>query len=70
MEDVQNRGALLHARVAALDKSNATLKLAPPEFARAEQFLPNATISHSLKKWRLRPRFAARDQVKINRGGP
>jgi membrane fusion protein, multidrug efflux system len=45
MEDVQNRVALLHARVAALDKSNATLKLAQLEFARAEQLLPNATIS-------------------------
>jgi membrane fusion protein, multidrug efflux system len=45
MEDVDNRVALLHARVAALDKSNATLKLAQLEFARAEQLLPNATIS-------------------------
>ena len=45
MEDVQNRVALLHARVAALDKSNATLKLAQLDFARAEQLLPNATIS-------------------------
>jgi membrane fusion protein, multidrug efflux system len=45
MEDVQNRVALLHARVAALDKSKATLKLAQLEFARAEQLLPNATIS-------------------------
>src|SRR6516225_2416707 len=45
MDDVQNRVALLRARVAALDKSNATLKLAQLEFARAEQLLPNATIS-------------------------
>ena len=45
MEDVDNRVALLHARVAALDKSNATLKLAQTEFARAEQLLPEATIS-------------------------
>jgi membrane fusion protein, multidrug efflux system len=45
MEDVQNRVASLHARVAALDKSKATLKLAELEFARAEQLLPNATIS-------------------------
>jgi membrane fusion protein, multidrug efflux system len=45
MEDVQNRVALLHARVAAVDKSNATLKLAQTEFARAEQLLPSATIS-------------------------
>ena len=45
MEDVDNRVALLHARVAALDKSKATLKLAQAEFARAEQLLPEATIS-------------------------
>jgi membrane fusion protein (multidrug efflux system) len=41
MEDVQNRVALLHARVAALDKSKATLKLAQLDFARAEQLLPS-----------------------------
>ena len=45
MEDVENRVALLHARVAALDKSNATLKLAQLDFARAEQLLPSQTIS-------------------------
>src|SRR5215469_5950786 len=45
IEDVDNRVALLHARVAALEKSNATLKLAQIEFARAEQLLPQATVS-------------------------
>jgi membrane fusion protein (multidrug efflux system) len=45
MEDVDNRVALLQARVAALDKSNATLKLAQLDFARAEQLLPSQTIS-------------------------
>ena len=45
MEDVDNRVALLHARVAALNKSNATLKLAQLDFARAEQLLPSETIS-------------------------
>jgi membrane fusion protein, multidrug efflux system len=45
MEDVDNRVALLHARVAALDKSNATLKLAQLDFARAQQLLPSSTIS-------------------------
>ena len=45
MEDVDNRVAVLHARVAALDKSKATLKLAQLDFARAEQLLPSATIS-------------------------
>jgi membrane fusion protein, multidrug efflux system len=45
MDDVENRIALLHARVAALDKSNATLKLAQVEFARAEHLLPSSDIS-------------------------
>jgi len=45
MEDVENRMALLRARVAALDKSKATLKLAQVEFARAEQLLPSSDIS-------------------------
>ena len=44
-EDVDNRVALLHARVATLDKNNATLKLAQQDFARAEQLLPSQTIS-------------------------
>ena len=42
IEDVDNRVALLKARVAALDKSKATLKLAQLEFDRAEQLLPQA----------------------------
>ena len=45
IEDVDNRVALLHARVAALDKSKANLKLAQLEFGRAEQLLPKASIS-------------------------
>jgi membrane fusion protein, multidrug efflux system len=45
IEDVDNRVASLRARVAALDKSKATLKLAQVEFARAEQLLPQATVS-------------------------
>jgi membrane fusion protein, multidrug efflux system len=44
MDDVDNRLALLHARVAALDKAKATLNLAQLEFARAEKLLPNGTI--------------------------
>jgi len=48
IEDVDNRVALLHARVAALDKSQANLKLAQLEFARAEQLLPKATISQEV----------------------
>jgi membrane fusion protein, multidrug efflux system len=45
IDDVDNRVAQLHSRVAALDKSHATLKLAQVEFGRAEQLLPQATIS-------------------------
>jgi membrane fusion protein, multidrug efflux system len=45
MEDVDNRIALLRDRVAALDKSKATLKLAQTDFARAEQLLPSSAIS-------------------------
>ncbi len=45
IEDVDNRVALLSARVAALDKSKATLKFAQLEFARAEQLLPSGIIT-------------------------
>jgi len=45
IDDVDNRVALLHARIAALDKSKATLKLAQLEFDRAVQLLPHATIT-------------------------
>jgi membrane fusion protein (multidrug efflux system) len=45
MDDVDNQVALLHSRVAALDKSKATLTLAQTDFARAEQLLPQSAIS-------------------------
>ena len=45
IEGVDNRVAELHARVAALNKNNATLKLAQLDFDRAKQLLPNQTIS-------------------------
>jgi membrane fusion protein, multidrug efflux system len=45
MEDVDNRLALLSARVAALEKSKATLKFAQLEFARAQQLQPSGTIT-------------------------
>src|SRR6516164_2831102 len=45
MEDVENRVALLHARVAALDKSKAALTLAQLEFERARQLLPTSATS-------------------------
>jgi membrane fusion protein, multidrug efflux system len=45
IDDVDNRLALLHARVAALDKGNATLKLAQLEFHRAAQLLPEGAAT-------------------------
>jgi len=45
MEDVANQIALLHAKVAALDKSKASLKLAEAEFERAKQLVAKAYTS-------------------------
>jgi membrane fusion protein, multidrug efflux system len=45
IQDVDNRVAVLHARVAALDKNKAALKLAQLNFGRAEQLLPSGTIT-------------------------
>jgi membrane fusion protein, multidrug efflux system len=44
MEDVDNQVSLLRARVAGLEKSKASLKLAELDFERAKQLLPSATI--------------------------
>ena len=38
MEEVENQIALLHAKVAALDKTKAALKLAEVEFERAKKW--------------------------------
>jgi membrane fusion protein (multidrug efflux system) len=45
MEDVQNRIALLHAKVAALDKSKATLKFAQAELDRAKALVSSSAVS-------------------------
>ena len=45
MEDVENQIALLHAKVAALDKSRATLKLAEAEFDRTKKLVVSAVAS-------------------------
>jgi membrane fusion protein, multidrug efflux system len=45
MEDVENQIALLHAKIAALDKSKASLKLAEAEFERAKQLVAKAVTS-------------------------
>lgn len=45
MEDVQNQIALLHAKVAAVDKSKATLRLAEAEFNRAKKVVASGAVS-------------------------
>ncbi|MBV8406350.1 MAG: HlyD family secretion protein [Alphaproteobacteria bacterium] len=47
MEDVANRIAELHARVATVDKSKAALKLAELEFERARQLVASDNIPRS-----------------------
>jgi membrane fusion protein, multidrug efflux system len=44
MEDVANQISLLRARVADVEKSRASLKLAELDFERAKQLLPSASI--------------------------
>src|SRR5215470_14939530 len=48
IEDVQNQVALLRARVAALNKTKATLTLAQREFDRTAQLVATATASREL----------------------
>ena len=45
VQDVDNQVALLHARVAAVDKSKAALALAQVEFGRAKQLVGRADVS-------------------------
>ena len=45
VQDVDNQIALLHARIAALDKSKATLKLAQAEFDRAKQLVATNVVT-------------------------
>jgi len=45
MEDVANQIALLHAKIAALDKSKASLKLAEAEFDRTKRLVVTAVAS-------------------------
>src|SRR5215468_12426246 len=47
IEDVENQVALLHARVAAVDKSKAALTLAQLEFDRAKQLVAKDNVSRS-----------------------
>src|SRR5262249_4447001 len=45
IEDVENQISLLHARVAGLEKSRASLKLAELDFERAKELITSKTIS-------------------------
>src|SRR5215470_320348 len=45
MEDVRNRIALLHAKVAALEKNKATLKFAEAEFERAKALVTSSFLT-------------------------
>src|SRR5215470_3573310 len=47
MEDVDNEVALLHARIAGVDKSKAALTLAQLEFDRAKQLVAKDNVSRS-----------------------
>jgi membrane fusion protein (multidrug efflux system) len=63
MEDVENQVSLLRARVAALDKSRASLKLAELDFERAKQLIGSTTISQQEYDRRDAALTTARAQV-------
>jgi membrane fusion protein (multidrug efflux system) len=48
VQDVDNQVALLHARVAAVDKSKAALTLAQVEFDRAKELVAGAKVSREV----------------------
>ena len=64
IEDVDNRVAQLRASVAGLDKSNATLKLAQTDFARAQQLLPSGTITREVYDQRQAALSVAQAEVR------
>jgi membrane fusion protein (multidrug efflux system) len=63
MEDVQNQVSLLHARVAGLEKSRASLKLADLDFERAKELIGSKTISQQEYDRREATVTSARAQV-------
>src|SRR5262249_26666387 len=63
MEDVENQIALLRARIAALEKSKASLKLAELEFERAKQLITSSTVSRQEYDRREAALTTARAQV-------
>src|SRR5262245_44559587 len=63
MEDVENQISLLRARVAGLEKSRASLKLAELDFERAKQLIGSTTISQQEYDRREATLAIARAQV-------
>src|ERR1700741_4243201 len=63
IEDVDNQVSLLRARVAALEKSRASLKLAELDFERAKQLIGSTTISQQEYDRRDAALTTARAQV-------
>jgi membrane fusion protein (multidrug efflux system) len=63
MEDVENQIALLHSKVAALDKSKASLKLAEVEFERAKKLVVSQYVSHEQYDQREKTLTVARAEV-------
>jgi membrane fusion protein, multidrug efflux system len=63
MEDVENQIALLHAKIAALNKSKASLKLAEAGFDRAKKFIVSAVTSREESDRREATLLVARAEV-------
>ena len=63
IEDVENQIALLHAKVAALDKSRATLTLAEAEFNRTNKLVASAVASREEYDRREAQLLVARAEV-------
>ena len=63
MEDVENQIALLHAKVAALDKSKASLKLAEAEFEQTKKLVASDSASREEYDQRQATLSVARAEV-------
>jgi membrane fusion protein, multidrug efflux system len=63
IEDVENQIALLHAKVAALDKSRATQKRAEGDVERARKLVPTGSISREEADHREQSLLVARAEV-------
>ncbi len=80
VQDVDNQVALLHARVAAVEKSKAALALAQVEFDRAQQLVAKADVSRDVYDQRraeltqagaeLTQSLAEAHQVRVSLGLP